>query len=137
MTDRYSEQAARVTGPIAAADATARTGTQRIAITASNQQVTLPTTGKAKGASTTISKRFIRILAVGQNCQWAWGAGSAPTIVYNQVAVVGTGHASAGGTLVDSVPEQMIVPNEATHFAFIGQSATGFLEFYVSDQPVP
>lgn len=137
MTGRYSEQAARVTGPIAAADATARTGVQRIAITGSNVQVTLPTTGKAKGASTTVSKRFIRILAVGQNCQFAFGAGSAPTIVNNQAAAVGTGHVSAGMTLVDSIPEQMIVPNEATHFAFIGTSATGFLEFYVSDQPIP
>lgn len=138
MTERYSEQAARVTGPKAVADATARTGTQRIAITSTQTQVPLPTTGKAKGKASTIGGRFIRLLAVGTNVQWSEGHGAASTVVFNQAAAVGTGHASAGATLMDGMPEQMQICSEVTHLTFIANtSLSGFVEFYVSDQPIP
>lgn len=134
---RDTEQAARVTGPIAAADATARTGVMRVAFTGSAQTATLPTTGAEKGKKSTLGKRFIRIAAVGANAQWAFGVGSAPTIVLNQTAAVGTGNAGAGATLFNGLPEQLLIPSEVTHIGFIGDnSTTGYLEFYVSDQPV-
>lgn len=137
MSSQDANKAARVTGPIAAADATNRTGVVRIALTGSAQTATLPTTGRDPQKKSTLGARFIRIAAVGANVQFAQGLGSAPTIVQNQAAAVGTGHASAGATLFNGVAEQFMLDSAATHLGFIGDGgAAGYLEFYVSDQPV-
>jgi hypothetical protein len=133
------DQAARVTGPFAAADATARTGVQRIALSGASQSFVLPVVASEDGKKHNLSGRFIRMFADGDSIQWAFGVGSAPTIVRDQAAAVGTGHVSAGGTLVNGVPEHILVPDKATHVAFISKTAsppTSFLEFYVSDRPV-
>lgn len=131
-------QAARVTGPIAAADATARTGVMRIALSGSAQNFALPTTDKADGKKHTLSARWIRMYADGDSIQWAFGVGSAPTINRDEAAAVGTGDVNAGGTLVNGLPEHVLIPDEATHVGFISKTAsppTSYLEFYVSDQP--
>lgn len=131
------DKAARVTGPKGVADATARTGVQRIAITSTQTQVALPTTGRGIGKKSTLGSRWVRLLATGCNVQWSEGHGAATTVVYNQAAAVGTGHASAGATLIADVPEQLQLSSECTHLTFIGPSGgTGFLELYVSDQGV-
>ena len=136
-SNRCTEQAARITGPKAAADTTGLTGVMRYALTGANQQVTLPTNSTVKGKKNNYGARFIRFLAMGANVQWAWGSGSAPTIVLNQASALGTGHVSAGATLVNGVPEQLMISSEATHIAFIGDnSTTGYLEFYLSDEPI-
>lgn len=127
--------AENVTGPLAAADATGRTGVMRIAVTTSADSFVLPTTGAAPGKRSTLGGRWIRILAMGANVQYAFGLGSAPSITTNEASAPGTGDANAGATLVASVPEQVMVPSEATHMGFRGDAA-GFLEFYVSDQPI-
>jgi hypothetical protein len=128
--------AENVTGPIAAADTTGRTGVMRIAVSGSAQNFALPTSGAAPGKRHTLPARWLRIAAAGVNVQWAFGVGSAPTIALNQAAAVGTGHAAAGATLFNGIPEQVLVPSEATHVGFIGESAAGYLELYVSDQPI-
>lgn len=132
-----TEKAARVTGPKGVADVSARTGVQRHAVTSTQIQITLPTTGKEKNVKSTIGKRWIRLLALGSNVQWSEGHGAATTVVYNQASATGTGHASAGATLIDSVPEQVMISSECTHLTFICPSGgTGFVEFHISDQPV-
>lgn len=130
------EQAARVVGPIVAADATNRTGVIRVANTGSAQTATLPTSGAERGKKSTLAKRFIRIAAVGANVQFGFGIGSAPTIVLNQASAVGTGHVSAGATLFSNNPEQFLIPSDATHIGWISDAAAGYLEFYVSDKAV-
>ena len=136
-SNRCTEQAARVTGPKAAADNTGLTGVMRYALTGANQQVTLPTNSTVKGKKSNYGARFVRLLAMGANVQWAEGHGSAPTIVLNQTAAMGTGHVSAGVTLVNGVPEHVQISSEATHIAFVGDnSTTGFLEIHISDQPI-
>lgn len=107
----------------------------RIAVTGSAQSFALPTTGANPGAKSTLGRRFIRFVFVGVNGQLAQGLGSAPTIVLNQVSVIGTGHASAAPTYFNSAPDQFQLDHRATHIGFIGDAATGFLEYYVSDQP--
>lgn len=138
MYTKSSEQAARITGPISAADATMRTGVWRIALTGSAQNVALPTSGAAVGKKSTLGARFVRLLAKGANVQFVQGTGSsAPTVTLNQVSVMGTGHVGAGMTLLDGVPEVFLVDSDSTYFAWISDAATGYLEMIVSDQPVP
>lgn len=132
----HVEQAARVTGPKAVADATARTGVQRIAVSGTNTQVALPTASLEPGCKSSIGDRFIRILAYSADVQWAEGEGAAPTLVWNQVAAPGTGHVAAGATLIAGFPEHEKLGSKTTHLAFITGGGAGFVEFYVSDRPV-
>jgi hypothetical protein len=115
-----------------------RTGGWRIALTGTAQSVLLPTAGKEtlkKGS--TLSGRFVRLLAVGANVQFAQGRGAAPAPALNQVSVMGTGHVAFGQTIVNGVPEPIIVDTEATHFGWISDAAAGYLEMVVADAPVP
>ena len=134
----HIDQAARYTGPVAAADATGRTGVMRIAVTGAAQNFALPTSDVASNGKrrSAVGGRFIRIVAVGVNVQWAFGYGTAPTIALNEISASGTGDVNAGASLFNSVPEHPLVPSEATHVGFIGDAAAGYLEWYVSDQPV-
>lgn len=135
----HIDQAARYTGPVSIADATGRTGVHRIAVTGASQSFALPASDSASSGKrrSAIGGRFMRIAAVGANVQWAFGYGSAPTITLNAISVSGTGNTAAGASLFNGVPEQPIIPSEATHVGFIGDVAAGYLEWYVSDQPVP
>jgi hypothetical protein len=138
MSGQHSEKAARITGCVAAADPTMRTGGWRIALTGAAQSVALPTAGKEtlkKGS--TLSGRFVRLLAVGANVQFAQGRGSAPVPVLNQASVMGTGHVGFAMTLANGVPEPIIIDTEATHFGWVSDAAAGFLEMVVADAPVP
>jgi hypothetical protein len=135
----HIDQAARHIGPVAAADATGRTGVMRIAVTGAAQSFALPAADSANSGRqrSAVGARFIRIACVGVNVQWAFGIGAAPTIALNEISVSGTGDVNAGATMFNSVPEQPIIPSGATHVGFIGDAAAGFLEWYVSDKPVP
>lgn len=134
-------QAARCTGPVSAADATWRTGVNRVALTGSAQSEVLPTTGKAdtKKVASTIAQRWVRVLAMGANVQLGLGRGSAPTIALNAVSTGGPPKAplaTAGATYINGLPDQFMIDSEVTHIGFIGDAgAAGFLEWYVSDQP--
>jgi hypothetical protein len=130
------EQAARVTGCIAAADPTLRTGGWRIALTGTAQSVALPTAGKVDGKASTIAGRFVRIAAFGANVQLAQGIGAAPAVLLNQISVMGTGSASFGMTIIDGHPEQFRIDSQTTHLGFIATTGAGFLEMIVADQPV-
>lgn len=131
----HMEQAARITGPISAADPTARRGVTRVALTGAAQNIALPTTGREPGKASTLGSRFIRLLAVGANVQLVESVG-AVTVVLNQVAAVGTGNTQAGATYLNGAAESWRLDSATTHLSFISDAAAGFLEFYVSDQPV-
>lgn len=133
-------QAARITGPIAVSDTTNLLGVVRFAVSAVRVDQALPTdpVGAESHRKNALGGRFVRALAVGCNVQWAQGRGSAPAITFNALNNFGSGSAVAGGTLVNGVPEPIIVDSQSTHMSFIcdaGQS--GYVEFYVSDQAVP
>ena len=130
-----SEKAASVAGPIAAADPTGITGVMRIAVTGAAQSFALPAAAADPQKKSSMGGRFIRLCFVGVNGQLAQGLGTAPTIVNNQVSVIGAGSAGAGATFFDGVPEHFDLDHRATHIGFIGASAAGFLEYYVSDKP--
>jgi len=136
------EKAANVTGPIItpqvvggalAADTTGLTGVMRIAVTGAAQSFALPAATSDPQKKSTMGKRFLRLVPVGVNVQLAQGAGAAPTIVLNQVSVIGTGHVGAGASFFNGVPDQWEIDQRATHVGFIGDAATGFLEYYISD----
>jgi hypothetical protein len=138
MASPSTEQAARVTGPIAAADVSGLTGVHRYAVTTSDGNVALTARDPAAPGyrKSKLGGRFIRLLAMGANVQYAFGTGAAaPDINLNETSALGTGDVNAGATLVNGIPEHVLVPSEATFLAWVGDG-NGFLEFYVSDQPV-
>lgn len=143
MTDRFSEQAARILGPVAAADSTWKTGVVRFATTGANQAVTLPARDTTQMASrkSPVNGRFLRVVALTSNVQFAFGLGAAPTLVasasgYASGALPGTQtpNAGAGMTILAGFPEQLIVPPDATHFSVFSEAAGAF-EAYISDGP--
>lgn len=121
-------KAAAVAGPIAAADATGKTGVYRYASSTSNASAAIPSAWAGK-------ELFLRVLSTGCNTQVAFSlTGSAATLAYNQAAALGTGHAAAGGTCVDSVPEHFPVPKTASHISWISSAAGGYVELYLSER---
>ncbi len=125
--------AEKLGGAVAAADATGLTGVYRYAASASNTSVALPVRGDKRGGFSTLATRFLRVRAVGCNVQYAQGLGAAPTLVFNELSVWGTGDVNAGATVVDGTSEDFIVDAHATHLAWICSNATGTVEFYLSD----
>lgn len=107
------------------ADATGETGVMRIATTAGSVTHTIPTAMKG---------RYWDVMVIGANTQYAvtLGTATAPTLVYNQAAAFGTGHAAAGKTLVDSVEKSLFIPADATSITVISSGAAGFLEAAIS-----
>jgi hypothetical protein len=106
-------------------DTTAAIGVLRVATTAASAAHTVPSALKGK---------WVRMLVVGANTQYAISVAgeTAPTLVYNQVSVWGTGHAGAGGTLVDSVPEQFLMPANADKVTVISSGTAGFWECFLA-----
>jgi hypothetical protein len=109
--------------PKAVADSTSKTGTHRYASSASNTAVAIPSAWKGK---------WITVMSDGVDTQFAYGT-SSPTLVYNQAAAIGTGHASAGTTCKDGVARDFLIPREATHLAWISSGTGGFFELYLSE----
>lgn len=108
-----------------AADATGVTGVFRVATTAGSVTHTLP--ADYRGV-------WVRAVSIGASTQYAFtlrGA-TAPTLVYNQAAAIGTGHAAAGATLIDGVEQQFRVPDNAVSVTVISSSTGGFFEIHVS-----
>jgi hypothetical protein len=77
---------------------------------------------------------WVKLLVVGANTQYAITqvGDTAPTLVYNQDVAMGTGHAAAGGTLVDGVEQQFRLPDNAQTLTVISSSTAGKLEMYVT-----
>jgi hypothetical protein len=135
---RDAEQAARITGPISAADPTHRTGVVRVALTGASQSIALPPQPAAekRWGRSALAGRFVRLLVVGANVQLCQ-AKSAVTVVLNQATTIGVGSVAAGATFLNGVPDSFRLESDATHLCFISDAGAGFLELYISDQPVP
>jgi len=117
-------KAASVPLPKAAADSTGKTGTQCYASSASNQSFTIPTAWRGS---------WITIQSCGCYTDVGHGVGSAPTMVLNQAAAVGTGHVSAGPRIHQDSDADYLVPENATHLAFISSGTGGFVKFWLSE----
>jgi hypothetical protein len=80
--------------------------------------------------------RYWDVLTVGANAQFAFvlSGDTAPTLVYNQASVMGTGAAAAAPTLVDGLPKSMFCPVNAVRYVFISSAAAGFIEAVVSGE---
>ena len=121
--------------PLAAADNTMGgspqdndPGCQRIACTGAAQTYAFPASSPMKG-------KFLYVRAIGVEIQCAV-AKSAQALVLDQVsnAAAATSSAAAGMSLfAGEFFDRVIVDSGVTHFCFISRSATGFVEFYVSE----
>lgn len=121
--------AAEVLPPIIsnAADATSATGVLRVAATTSSTAVTIPQGMRGK---------WVSVLARGADTQWGvvMDGATAPTLVYDQAAAFGTGHAAAGWTTLSNTREQVVLPVNAKQIVYICANATAgnYVEFRVS-----
>lgn len=107
-------------------DATGKIGLLlRAATTTGSVNHTLP--AEARGC-------WVRVVVVGANTQYAITqvGDTAPTLVYNQAVAMGTGHAAAGATLVDSVDQQFRLPDNAQTFTVISSGTSGFIEMHLA-----
>lgn len=123
MSGLALEKAAAIQAPIAAANPAGNTGVHRIAVSGSAQSFALPAGMIGK---------YITLFCTAE-IQYALGLGAAPTIVLNQAAALGTGHAAAGKTLTAGQDKDVPIPKAATHIGWIG--TTGFVEIYCSETP--
>lgn len=121
------DKAARLGHPIAAADATGVTGVQRYALTGALQSWAIPTGLRGKFLTITI--------ASNDDVQFAFGAGSAPALVKDQLSSFGTGHVAAGKTIFSRTSLDRRVPANATHLSVIATGTNGGnVEFDCSEQ---
>lgn len=65
----------------------------------------------------------------------SYGA-AAQTIVLDQVSAPGTGHASAGYTILAGTFLDVLIPGNATFINYIARTGTGVLEYFKSERPV-
>jgi hypothetical protein len=126
MASEAELRAALNFGPIIRADATGLTGVHRVAIDGNSQSVAIPSGMRGK---------WLDVFAT-VDVQWGFGNGtSAPTIVTNQAAALGAGHASAAKDLPAGTIMPKRIPYDATFIAWKAASAGGFFAFDVSEQP--
>lgn len=107
-------------------DATGKIGLLlRAATTTSSANHTIP--AEVRGC-------WVRVVVVGANTQYAVTqvGDTAPTLVYNQAVAMGTGHAAAGATLIDSVEQQFRLPDNAQTFTVISSGTAGFIEMHLA-----
>ncbi len=130
----YLEQASWLIGPTAAADATGITGCYRYASSATAASAALPT-----GWSTLRTDlgrigtgAFIRVQAITVDVQFAFSK-TAVTLVRNQAAAIGTGHAQAGITVPAGTYVDVMVPRDCGYINWVGPDGTGWVEFYMSE----
>lgn len=125
MSSSAEEKAALVSHPLAVADATGLTNVHRIAITGVSQSVAVPAGWVGK---------FVRITNDStSDVQLAFSRLAAATIVMDQIAAPGVGHASAGATIFAGSSRDARVRQGVLFLNFIGVS--GYLEIEVSECP--
>lgn len=111
--------------PFAVADNTTGKGNQRIACTGAAQTYALKDYQKI---------RFLYFRAIGVEVQ-ATLAGSAQTLVLDQVssAAAATSSAACAPTLYAGEFWDRVPLDAATHLCWISRTATGYVEFFVSE----
>lgn len=123
----YESREAAIRFPLARADNDKGTGNQRIAVTGAAQTYALRPNQQGK---------YCRFQPVGVAIQAA-AALSAQVLISNQVsnAAAGASSAAAGVTIADGAFIDGILPEGATHLCWLGASAVGFVEFWISEIP--
>lgn len=83
---------------------------------------------------------YVDLLPRGADVQYGFvrEGDTAPTLVYDQQAAMGTGHAAAGKTLIAGVEKPVFVPQNAKQIVFIWKAATAdaFFEANISSERV-
>lgn len=140
MSNIEAKSAAYV-GPVAAnpADATGQLGVMRVATSNASASSLLPTASDNAGMVRTLQGRFLNIKneSATDGLDVAFGIGAAPTLVYGQVSTWGTGHVSAGFRLSPGETVSWLIPQGATHLAYIlGAAGPSTASMYISDTPL-
>lgn len=138
--DKNATKAAMKMHPVAASDATGRTGAYRYALITSNQSIALPAVipGGQAGQTSGIEGWFVEIKVIspsGASVQYAFSK-AAQTLVLNQAATFASPSAAAGVTLASGESRDGRIPQTMSFINFIGSSAatTGdYVEIYVSE----
>lgn len=117
--------AEKVRFPYAVADNTHGTGMQRVACTGAAQTFALEQAMRGK---------FLYFRAIGVEVQCAL-APTAQSLVLDQAssAAANTSSAAAGATLYAGEFFDRLSLDQATHLCWISRTATGFVEFFVSE----
>lgn len=104
-------------------------GVVRVATSTTNVAETLPAVTDVPGNMSNQSKvalqsKFLRLKneSAISSLEFAFGVGSAPTLVYGQAASFAAGHASAGWRLAPLEVVDVIVPPDATHLSHIQET---------------
>lgn len=120
------DKAAKLAHPVAAADASGLTGVIRIQLTGALQSFAVPSGMVGKFATLTVCST--------DDVQFAFGMGSAPLLVLNQLAAPGTGHAAAGATVLSRTSVDRRIPLGVTHLSVFATGASGgYLELVCSE----
>ncbi len=126
MGHSYEARAAAVRFPFSSASNTMDPpGNQRIACTGAAQTYTLPEKGK---------QYFVYFRAIGVEVQVS-SATSAQSLTLDQAssAAASTASAAAGMTLYAGEFFDRLLCDGQTHLCWISRSATGYVEFYISE----
>lgn len=126
MGSHIQDREAAVRFPHAVADNTDGKGYQRVACTGAAQTFALETWMRGK---------FIYFRAIGVEVQAA-SAASAQSLVLDQVgsAAANTSSAASGGTLYAGEFFDRALDPPDTHLCWISRTATGYVEFFVSER---
>lgn len=121
------DKAARLGHPVAGADSTGLNGIHRIQLTGSLQTFALPSAMPGKFVTMTVCST--------DDVQFAFGVGSAPVLVKDQLAALGVGHVAAGKTIFSKTSLDRRVHRGATHLSVLSTGASGgYLEIECSEQ---
>jgi hypothetical protein len=127
MSSEAELRAALNFGPFVELDPTGVNGVSRIALDGNSQSIPIP-----EGLRGMWLDLFATV-----DVQWGFGrANAAPTIVTNQLAALGTGHASAAKDLPAGVILPKRVPLTAKWLVVKAAVAGGFFSFDVSEKPL-
>jgi hypothetical protein len=120
-------RSASLGAPISTADSTGAKGVHRIAVS---------TTAGSSAVPAGMVGQFVRIQSATANTQIAFTQGAAQTLVINQAAALGTGHAAAGWTVFASSSQSFYVPAKTTHINYVADAA-GFIEIFRDECSAP
>lgn len=123
-----ADKAAAYAGPVAGTFVAGRSQVlYRASASATNTALTLPAG---------VAGSWIDLYSSDVSFQYAFGVGSAPTLVYNEAVTIGTGDVNAGQTLPPGIVHSRLVPKDATHIALITDaSPTGRWEIVQTEVP--
>lgn len=124
MSSAAEVKEASLVGPVASLTTAsgALKGIVRYASSTTNASAALPSiTAGDNRTLIPLQGKWMRVAneSSAATLDFAFGAGSAPTLVAGQLATFGTGHVSAGWQIPPASSLDFVVPTDATHVAWI------------------